>query len=96
MSIKIAIVGAGSIGFTRRLARDILSVPELAETRFAFQDISEDNLAKVAALCQRDIDANAVGATIACATAREPALDGADYVINTARVGGLDALATGR
>ena len=94
MSIKIAIVGAGSIGFTRRLVRDILSVPELAETRFAFQDISEDNLRKVAALCQRDIDANAVGATIACARAREPALDGADYVINTARVGGLDAFRT--
>ena len=94
MSIKVAIVGAGSIGFTRRLVRDILSVPELADTRFAFQDISADNLRKVAALCQRDIDANAVGATIDSATAREAALDGAHYVINTARVGGLDAFRT--
>ena len=94
MSIKVAIVGAGSIGFTRRLVRDILSVPELAGARFAFQDISADNLRKVAALCQRDIDANAVGATIDSATAREPALDGAHYVINTARVGGLDAFRT--
>ena len=29
MPIKIAVIGAGSIGFTRRLMRDILSVPEL-------------------------------------------------------------------
>ena len=94
MSLKIAIVGAGSIGFTRRLVRDILSVPELADTRFAFQDISQDNLDKVAALCQRDIEANGVPATVAPGLAREPALDGADYVINTARVGGLEGFRT--
>ncbi len=94
MSLKIAIVGAGSIGFTRRLVRDILSVPELADTRFAFQDISQDNLDKVAALCQRDIEANGIPATIAPGLAREPALDGADYVINTARVGGLEGFRT--
>ena len=94
MSIKVAIVGAGSIGFTRRLVRDILSVPELADTRFAFQDISFDNLEKVATLCQRDIEHNGVAATIAPSLEREAALDGADYVINTARVGGLAAFRT--
>ena len=94
MSIKVAIVGAGSIGFTRRLVRDILSVPELADTRFAFQDLSLGNLEKVAALCQRDIEHNRVSATIAPSLEREAALDGADYVINTARVGGLDAFRT--
>ena len=29
-----------AIGFTRRLMRDILSVPELADTEFAFHDIN--------------------------------------------------------
>ena len=87
--MKIAIVGAGSIGFTRRLVRDLLSVPELADARLAFQDISQDNLDKVTTLCRRDIAANGVPATIDAGTEREPALDGADYVINTARVGGL-------
>ena len=90
MSVKVAIVGAGSIGFTRRLVRDILSVPELADTAFAFQDISQDNLDKVAALCRRDIAHNGVAATLCADTAREPVLAGADYVINTARVGGLE------
>ena len=92
--MKIAIVGAGSIGFTRRLVRDILSVAELAETRFAFQDISQDNLDKVAALCRRDIEANGLPAVIDCHLEREPALDGANYVINTARVGGLAGFRT--
>ena len=40
MPIKIAMIGAGSIGFTRRLMRDVLTVPELADTTFALTDIS--------------------------------------------------------
>ena len=92
--MKIAIVGAGSIGFTRRLVRDILSVEELQDTAFAFQDISAANLSLVATLCQRDIEANGVPATVSTGTEREPALDGADFVINTARVGGLEGFRT--
>ena len=94
MTLKIAIVGAGSIGFTRRLVRDILCVPEFAGTRFAFQDISERNLDMVASLCRREIEANGLGATIDATVAREPALTGAHYVINTARVGGLEGFRT--
>ncbi len=47
MSIKVAMIGAGSIGFTRRLMHDLLAVPELADTTFAFMDISERNLGMV-------------------------------------------------
>ena len=53
MAIKVAIIGAGSIGFTRRLMRDILSVPELTDTHFAFHDISKRNLEMIAQLAQR-------------------------------------------
>jgi len=94
MTLKIAIVGAGSIGFTRRLVRDLLSVEELGDSCFAFQDISRDNLDKVLALCRRDIAANGVGARVEASVSREPVLDGADYVINTARVGGLEGFRT--
>jgi alpha-galactosidase/6-phospho-beta-glucosidase family protein len=48
--IKIAMIGAGSIGFTRRLMRDILAVPELAHTTFAMTDFSARNLDMVAQL----------------------------------------------
>jgi len=91
LAIKVAMIGSGSIGFTRRLMRDILAVPELADTQFAFTDISKENLDMVEQLCLRDIATNKLPATITTATNRRRALEGADYVINMVRVGGLDA-----
>jgi alpha-galactosidase len=94
MTRKIAMVGAGSIGFTRRLVRDILSVPELGDTTFAFNDISEQNLEMVAELCRRDIAANKLPARLEATTDRRAAIADADYVISTIRQGGLDAFQT--
>ena len=42
--LKIAIIGAGSIGFTKKLFTDILCVPELQDIEVALTDISEQNL----------------------------------------------------
>ena len=53
MPIKVAVIGAGSIGFTRKLMADILSVPELTDTEFAFHDISKRNLDMIAQLARR-------------------------------------------
>ena len=58
MSLKIAMIGAGSIGFTRRLIADILTVPELGSTHFSLMDINEHNLSMVHQLVERDIQAN--------------------------------------
>ena len=41
MPIKITMIGAGSIGFTRRLIQDICTVPELQNAEFALTDISK-------------------------------------------------------
>jgi len=91
MAIKIAMIGAGSIGFTRRLVRDILAVPELADTHFAFTDISERNLDMVTQLCRRDIEHSRLPARIEATTDRRAAIADADYVISTIRQGGLEA-----
>src|SRR5690349_13853307 len=91
MAVKIAMIGAGSIGFTRRLLRDILAVPELAGTNFAFTDISQQNLDMVTQLCQRDIAANQLPARIEATTDRRQALSEADYIICMIRQGGLEA-----
>ncbi len=94
MAIRIAMIGAGSIGFTRRLMRDILGVPELADTAFAFTDISQRNLEMVSQLCQRDIEANNLPAKVEATTDRRRAIAGADYIICTIRQGGLEAFKT--
>ena len=91
MSIKIAMIGAGSTGFTRRLMGDILAVPELQDTTFAFMDISERNLSMITQLAERDIKANHLPATIISTTNQREAIIDADYVICMIRQGGLEA-----
>lgn len=94
MGIKIAVIGAGSVGFTRGISRDILTVPELQDTHFAYHDINEHNLDMVAQLMRRDICSNGVPATVSTTLSRREALEGADYVLSFVRVGGLEAFAT--
>jgi len=90
-SIKVAFIGAGSIGFTRGILKDLLAVDEFKDTKVSFMDIDERNLDMVAQLCQRDIDANGLNIRINSTTDRREALEDADYVFNVVRVGGLDA-----
>ena len=91
MAIKVAVIGAGSIGFTRLIVRDVLKVPELRDTVFSFTDINAKNLDAVAKLCRRDVEHNKLAAKVLATTDRRRALEGADYVLNFARVGGLEA-----
>lgn len=91
MGINIAILGAGSVEFTRKLVRDILCVPELEQTEFRFIDINQRNLDMITQLAERDIRANRKPAKIVPTTDRRKGLDGADYVLNLTRIGGLKA-----
>ncbi len=91
MPFKIAFIGAGSIGFTRRLVADLLTVPELADVTFAFTDINERNLNMVAEICRRDIAANGLKTKIVATTSRRAALKDAKYVFCVVRIGGLEA-----
>src|SRR5689334_12561813 len=77
-SLKIAMIGAGSIGFTRRLLRDLLAVPEFANTRFSFTDINQHNLDMVTQLCKRDVEFNQLPAKIESSTDRRKAIADAD------------------
>jgi len=94
VALKIAMIGAGSIGFTRTLMHDIVAVPELADTTFAFTDISSRNLDMVTQLCQRDLEANKLPAKIVATEDRRKAIAESDYVISTIRQGGLEAFQT--
>ncbi len=94
MAIKVAFIGAGSVGFTRGLFRDILSVPEFKDTEFALHDINQRNLDMVARLCEKDLRTNALPAKLTTTLDRRRAVAGADYIISCVRVGGLEAFAT--
>ena len=93
MSFKICFIGAGSLGFTRALLTDILSVPEFRDgtVEIAFTDINPHNLDMITQLCQRDLDENGLDIKILSTTNRREALKGAKYVVNSVRIGGLDA-----
>ena len=93
MPLRVAFIGAGSVGFTRRLSMDLMMVPELQDTTFALHDIDEKNLGMVKQLLQKDIDANELPAKIEASTDRRRSLEGADYVVNCTRIGGLEAFA---
>ena len=92
-SFKIAIIGAGSVGFTKKLVSDILCVPELREVEFALTDISEHNLTMVRQILDRMVAENNLPTKITATTNRREALTGARYVISCVRVGGLEAYA---
>ncbi len=91
MSFKVTFIGAGSIGFTRGLLRDLLAVPEFHNMEVAFTDINAHNLDMVTQLCQRDINENGLDIHIQSTLDRREALKGARYVFVVVRVGGLEA-----
>ena len=95
MSFKIAFIGAGSIGFTRKLLGDLLTVPEFASLEVALSDISAHNLDMIRQLAERDIRANGLDRIkLSATTDRREAIAGARYVFCTVRVGGIEAFAT--
>jgi len=89
--IRVAMIGAGSAKFARRLARDILCVPELQDTEFRLTDVHGARLELTARLLARDIEGNGLPATVHASTDRRQTLKDADFVINMIRAGGIEA-----
>jgi alpha-galactosidase len=96
MAIRIAVIGAGAVGWTRGMLRDLLCVPEFASQPlvYSLHDISEQNLDMTYQLCQRDIKENGLPTIIEKHIDRAGALRDADYVVCAIRQGGLEAFAT--
>jgi alpha-galactosidase len=68
--MKIAFIGAGSVGFTIELARDLLKVPELQDCELALHDIDPDNLDRVGQILRGDLDANRLPTRLTAAKVR--------------------------
>ncbi|MCI8501333.1 MAG: alpha-glucosidase/alpha-galactosidase [Oscillospiraceae bacterium] len=91
MSFKLAVIGAGSVGFTRKLFSDLMTVPEFHGIEVSFMDINAHNLEMVTKLCQRDLDENGVPIQIHATLDRREALKNARYIISCFRIGMLEA-----
>jgi alpha-galactosidase len=87
---KIAFIGAGSFGFTRKLVRDILSFPALSDATIALMDIDPVRLDMIRKAVEKIIKAGSYPAKVIATQQREEALDGADGVVCTILAGGVD------
>jgi len=85
--LKIAFLGAGSLGFGPRLISDILSFPELVDSTIHLVDPASERLEFMASYARRMVSEANLPTRIEASVERKPALDGADYVIASIRVG---------
>ena len=89
--MKVAIIGAGGYVFPLRLVGDILSFPALQHCTLALMDIDPERLDRTARASRELVAHHNLPARVEATTDRRRALDGADVVIVTFQVGGLDA-----
>src|SRR5205085_8570105 len=89
--MKVAMIGAGSVVFSKNLTGDILSYPEFREATFSYMDIDPDRLEVGANLCRKVARALGANPKIEATLDRRQALAGADFVINMVQIGGFDS-----
>jgi len=89
--IKIAMIGAGSVVFSRNLTGDILGLPEFRDCTIAYMDVDVERLEVAGNLCRKVAKALGANPTIVTTTDRRQALAGADFVINMVQIGGFDS-----
>jgi len=87
---KIAFIGAGSLGFTRGLVRDVLTFPLLKDATLALMDINAERLDFSHRSVQRIVDMGQYPARVEATMDRVEALRGADAVLCTILAGGTE------
>ena len=92
-SPKVAMIGAGGVVFPLRLMGDLLSFPALREATYSLMDLSLERAERTATAARDLADHYGFPATIEATDDQRSALTGADYVIVTFQVGGLEAYA---
>jgi alpha-galactosidase len=88
MSLKISLIGAGSVVFAKNLIGDILQFPELSGATICLMDIDPDRLKVAEVMANRMVTALGVKAKIIGTLNQREAIKGARYVICTVQVGG--------
>ena len=87
---KIAFIGAGSLGFTAGLVRDILTFPLIEDSQIALMDIDAERLDFAHKSVQKLIDAGKYPANVIATMDRVEALRDADVVLTTILTGSTE------
>ena len=88
--MKFAFIGAGSMGFTRNVVRDMLTFPAFRDAEFALMDIDPVRLENILRCCEKINREMETNATFTTTLDRREALYGADGVMTTVFNGGID------
>jgi alpha-galactosidase len=87
---RIAFIGAGSLGFTAELVRDILTFPILQDATIALMDINAERLEFARQTVTKRIEAMQVPARVEATLDRVEALRAADVVLTTILAGSTE------
>jgi len=90
--VKITVVGAGSINFTCRLMVDLFLTPSLFGSTVSLMDIDKKRLDMMHGMVTRYAKEMKASLKIEKTLKREEALEGADFVIDTVKVGGYEPM----
>jgi len=89
---RLAVIGAGSVEFTRNIIADLCSYRELhGSLTVALHDIDDERLEYSARAARSIVERTGAAYAIEAHADRRAALDGASYVINEIQVGGYEA-----
>ena len=88
---KIAFIGAGSLQFTSKCVRDLLTFPDFKKCHFALMDINRENLENITKVVRKIVDEmGCPDCEITATTDRVEALRDADGVLCTVFNGDID------
>lgn len=91
-AVRIVLIGGGSLTWTPNLLTDLVLEPELEGSTAVLVDIDEPALERMQAFAARLLETAGRRWTVETTTDRRAAMRGADFVLLTITVGGLDAM----
>jgi alpha-galactosidase len=89
--IRISLIGAGSVVFSKQLMVDILNFPEFSDCVFCLEDINPERLSISEKVAKMFVTQRKSKARIETCSTIEEAVKGADFIINMVQVGGFKA-----
>jgi len=90
MSMKIAMIGAGSVVFCKTLLSDIMATTALAGSEFALMDLNEEKLRRMETFARQMLKDSNVPGKVTATLDRQQAVKDADFVVIMIDIGGVE------